>query len=841
MDGLLAASQAESRRATLDYEALFEQFQITKQLFGERDEVYRTKIKELEQSVALLSRKNDNLKFSIRGQNASKQAFAEDVAQLQLVAKLLEERETALTDAYENSLREISHKNIELEDLKDQIVRHEHHYKRLQHVLTDSTVPTSEFVAQGRKLRDLEESLKNDYVSKSVYEKVVDECNAMKLQMEKNMVEKSLYETLHQKHVDLERRLPVEYFPVGEYEKLKRLLQSVMDEKRHLEKSSLIVQEQRDEQLISYREIEAKAVLLKGRVENQEGEIFQLRQQKEVISQELLMLRSNHLTSEEDRSELREKIRELENAKNHLSTQCGHLKMQLSHESSAKQEAIEARKQVEKHIDQLRHDYNSRIIDSNQKMNDVVETSELQYKQRLQETTNHNQRLQLQVHGNLQEMDLLQQENERLRLHCRELENLIGDAKTQLTLQLASQETNFRENELLKQQEQAWKAEKDQLMQRLQDLQAGNQQMQNYVEEFRLLVFSELSPTFRKHLVKGEEAFIPNTPNENEHRLRVNNAVTAGSRVNSALDSNQPVTSLSHTQHNSQSRKDLFHEKMQNYISQQPNQSYQTVQSNNTRQFSHSNVKNNVSALDDYNEEEEAVVVIVPREPSDQLSSHKPALATPAMHRPHSPKVNSTHVRSPLTPASLPAQSVQQLSHKSILSLKTIAASNQLSTNNGISDHSPSAAGPLHPKTVMQSSVRLLHKLVTSPSADSIIPRTTSDRKLLCQQVSPTASLAVEALDEGCSHGGASALIKTAKQRSRYGDVNFEKPSLNNYSPRTRLVDSPVASPDVTPFVMTQISSLDQRGYSQHQDFATDDSLAINDHHVVASYRQSIR
>jgi hypothetical protein len=555
------------------------------------------------------------------------------------------------------------------------------------------------------------------------------------------------------------------------------------------------------------------------------------------------MLRSNHLASEEDRSELRVKVRELENAKNHLSTQCGHLKMQLSHESSAKQEAIDARKQVEKQIDQLRHDYNSRIIDSNQKMNDVVETSEIQYKQRLQEITNHNQRLQSQVQGNLQEMDLLHQENERLRFHCRELENLIGDAKTQLTLQLASQETNFRENEFFKQQEQAWKAEKDQLMQRLQDFQAENQQMQNYVEEFRLLVFSELSPTFRKHLIniKGEEAFIPNTPNENEHRLLVNNAVAAGSRVNSALDSNQPVTSLSQTQHNSQSQKDLFHEKMQNYIGQQQKRSYQTVQSNNTRQFSHSNVKNNVSALDDYHEEEEEVVAIISRDPSDRLSSPKPALATPAMHRPHSPKVNSTPVRSPLTPASLPAPSVQQPSPKSLLALKTIAASNQLSTNNWISDHSPSAAGPLHPKTVMQSSVRLLHKLVTSPSADSITPRTTSDRKLLCQQVSPTASLTVEALDGGCSHGGASALVKTAKQRSRYGDVNFEKPSLNNNSPRTRLVDSPFASPDVALFVMTQISSPDQRGYSQHQDFTTDDSLGINDHHVVASYRQSIR
>jgi hypothetical protein len=925
MEDFLAASQAELRRASQDYDELFEKFKLAKQLFEERDEVYHAKIRELEESVTMLSRKNNELNSIIKSQNASKEVFAEDVAQLQQVAALLEERETALTAAYENSLREITQKTMEIEDLKDQISRHEHHYKRLQNVMTDSTVPTSEFISQGRKLRDLEESLEKDYVSKDIHEKVVDEFNKIKLQMEKNMVEKSLYETLQQKHLDLERRLPVEYFPVGEYEKLKRILQSAIDEKRLLEESSLVVQEQRDQQLASLREVEAKAVSLKGRVEHQEEEICELRQQKEALSQELLTLRSSHFESEEVRRELRETVRELENAKNHLSTQCGHLKMQLNHELSAKQEAIEARKQVEKQIDQLRHDYNSRIIDSNQKMNDVFEVSEKQYKQRLQEITDHNQRLQAQVHENLQDMDLLHQENERLRSHCRELENLIGDAKMQLTLQLASQETSFRENEFFKQQEQVWKAENDELKQHLQELQTENLQMKDYLEEFRMLVFSELSPTFRKFLVKGEEEIVSNMPIGNGNRSRSDSVKAVGSRWNPAFDGDLALSSHNSTQHHSHSRKDLFHEKMQKYIDQQQKQSYpsnnarqeQTLDLNSTyvsdlsmptrnppnstaaresryndhhnsgrqqqpvrvssqrrqehsRQFSHSQVNDDVSTLDDDddNEEEEEVVVIVPRDPNDRPSPPKPALATSAMHRSHSSKINSAPVRSgsallrvsqtpvanavgaptihsassPLTPASLPAPPVQQPSPRSLLAHKAITASDPLSTNNKeASDRPVSETGTLLPKTVMQNSARLLRKLGTSPIADNVIPRTASGRNLLHQQVAPpTTSLTVKTPDARDAPGGTTSLENNTKQSVSTAEVNLAKPTLNN-SPRPRAKDSPFASPDVVPFAMTRTPSPGKSKYSRHQDYSVDDSLVMNGHHVVASYQQAMR
>eukprot|EP01033_Poteriospumella_lacustris_P001530 gene1530-1105_t len=628
LDDLISANQAELRKAKKDYDELFDKFKLASQLFEERDGVYRAKIGELEETVSQLKRKNDNLKFIINNQNATKEAFAEDVKQLQEVSQLLETREKSLTEACEILQRENRLQAIEINDLKSRLSQREDQYLRLEVLMQETMVPKTDWMAQQQRLQVMEDALHTDHVPKDVYERLAQECEALKAHMTSAMVEKATFEHLQHTHLELERRVPVDFVPIAEYAKLKRLLQEAVDERRLVAESAQVVQDQRDQQMTNYREIEAKAISLKGRVEQQEAEIRELRHEKD-----------------------------------------------------------------------------------NQKMNGVFETSERQYQQRLQEVTEHNQRLQLQCQGTLQEIDLLHQENEHLRHHCRDVEALIADAKTQLTLQLASQETTLRDNELLRQQAQIWQAEKEQLFERLQRLQHDNQELHNYLEEFRA----------------------------NGHGRMAHAAAAAAGPAPApghALESHPSfVSELSMpalTSPPSQSQRPPVTAGIPSYHTQQPQHH---GPASNGRSLAGRGAS--ASASGSGSGTGSSALLRVSQTPV-ATSAAKPSAQTPP-----APPVTS--------PTSYPAAPVSAPSPRSLLAQPRPSSSSSSShptplAKAATTSDAVSPSGTLHAKTVMQNSARLLRKLIKAPSADNVVPRTASGRNLLHTGAAATAAAAAQSL-----------------------------------------------------------------------------------------------
>lgn len=176
----------------------------------------------------------------------------------------------------------------------------------------------------------------------------------------------------------------------------------------------------------------------------------------------------------------------------------------------------------------------------------------------------------------------------------------------------------------------------------------------------------------------------------------------------------------------------------------------------------------------------------------------------------------------------------------------------------------------------MQNSARLLRKLITSPSADNVVPRSASGRNLLQQQVAAPSAAVVGGGDTPSvgatqQRTGAPSLLQidtddkegetrvssaettspATKGVSAAGEINFSKPSLN--SPRSRAMAKTLVTPSstaaggVVPYVMVK-SPLPSVGVSPaallgsgESALPLDDSLIMSDHDVIQSYKQAIR
>lgn len=500
MDSLVESRREELSRVRQDYDELFEKFKLANTLFADREALYRNQIQQLEESMAILRRKNDNLKFSLKAQNAAKEAFTEDVLQLQEVAKLLEEREQTMVAACDSANEKNKQLEKENESLRSTVVSLQDQISRLQVIMEDTTVSKIEYNALNAQLKTIEGVLQTDYVSKTLFNQQHDDLVAIKSHMENDTVEKALFDALQSKLQQLEQRLPTDFIAMSEYKALQHILQNVLDERKLWEESSRVVEESRGEKARLLSEAEARIISLKDRVEHSEIELSELRGQYQQVTDELFSARAELDRREKEQTDQTNTISQLEQARASLLTQVGHLKLTLRNEAEARHEAIEAKAALQLQVEKLRREFSTSLIDSNQKIKQVFDSTEDQLRRRLDEHEQRIQYLQEQLETANKIKEGLESNYEAAKEHNRDMEVLITDAKTQLTIQIASNDTFQRENFDLRQQIVDLKMEREMLLQKITEVQRQNKELNENLEEFRLMVFSELSPSFKKFL-----------------------------------------------------------------------------------------------------------------------------------------------------------------------------------------------------------------------------------------------------------------------------------------------------------------------------------------------------
>lgn len=474
MEQALQQRILELNRCRADYDDLFEKFKQTNVLVDEREQVYKTKIRDLTAALDAASQQNAELNKIAMTQKQVKKAFQKDARLLADAARMLEQREAEVSKALfatqaanaslTNELRELTEKHRSVVEERDGMVHREDH----------------ELLA--KRIAKLQAAME-DMVSKLSYEQLVEDNRILKKRMLNDMVEHSEYEALQGRLQAMERRLPFDYVSKDEYYKLQQAYCNLQDDKRVVEESVRLVEETRDASAALRSEGEAKAAFLKGRVEQTEREIADLRAHYDRAMEELNLLRGELARTEAGRRAAEERCQSNESAKAQLMTQLAKAKLAVRHEIESKQALQEARDTLEKALEAARLDFSTKLIDSNHKIKDVFDATEQQLHRRIRSLEDEN----TAIKGS---MDTLRAECQSLRDQLHAMDKTANDARTAVAVQAAYGENALREMTDLREQIITLKCER-------QDWASRSQCLQLELDDFKSSVFNGLSPSLK--------------------------------------------------------------------------------------------------------------------------------------------------------------------------------------------------------------------------------------------------------------------------------------------------------------------------------------------------------
>eukprot|EP01031_Cornospumella_fuschlensis_P037106 gene37106-45041_t len=487
MEHALQQRIEELSKCRKDYDDLLDRFRQLSAACEEKEKIYQSKIRDLTDTVSDLTSKNNAICHRLQRQKTVLKTFENDARALQEAARLLEMREQDISktlrstqDTNSNLLAEVkamASKNVQLLEERDSLSK----------ILAEEMVSKQDYDLVQQKNIRLNKVIEQDMVPRSQYEQLVEDNKNLKKRMMHEMVDMKDYEELHSKLLATERRLTFDYVSKDDYFRLQQLLQEAHDEKRVIEESVRLIEENRDQNIKLNSENAAKVVYLKGRVEQSEREMSDLRSQHNKMTEDLNYIKEELSRSENARRMAEEKIVMLDTAKSALMTQLSKAKLAVRHEAEAKQAAIEEKAALQKQVDDVKLEFSNKLIESNHKLKDIFDLSEDQIRRTLHIVQDENAGLHDTVES-------LRNENILLRDKARDLERELVECQGKGKVQDAYLESASRENADLKSEIIYLREEKVRLENRQQGL-------YHELEEFKATVFAELSPALSKHFV----------------------------------------------------------------------------------------------------------------------------------------------------------------------------------------------------------------------------------------------------------------------------------------------------------------------------------------------------
>lgn len=496
MEEALHQRIVELNKCRSDYDDLFEKFKQTNLIFDEKENLYKARVKDLENLVNQLSSKNYHLEQTINAYKQSKKSIQKDVKMLEEATRLLELREHDMSGMLASSQRSNSHLVDEINELKERnrvLLEEREAATRMMH---DEMISKQEYEILQQRLTKVMASMEADMVARIQYDQVIEENKILKKRMLNDMVDSKEYDLLLNRFQSLERRLPFDFVTKEEYNKLQQANYHLLDDKKVLEESARLVEEIRDSNLKHQAENEAKITFLKNRLEQSEGEMTSLRKLYDRLQDENLSLKNELLRSETARRETEDRIQGFEVLKGQLQLQLSQARLAVRHEQEAKQVAVDEKVEAERLAERAHMEFSQKLIESNQKMQEVFAQTEDQLRRRLaamdEEVLNLNANIQT-----------LHAERLHLKEEIHHKDKEVYDAKTQVQVMQAHLESNSRESADLRNTIIHLQEEKAELHQQVNLL-------RKELDDLKALIFSELHPKAKPILT--EDVNISSSP-----------------------------------------------------------------------------------------------------------------------------------------------------------------------------------------------------------------------------------------------------------------------------------------------------------------------------------------
>eukprot|EP01034_Spumella_vulgaris_P024833 gene24833-31221_t len=167
-------------------------------------------------------------------------------------------------------------------------------------------------------------------------------------------------------------RLRNDFTSNEEYNRVSVYLTETLEDKRILEAELLSAQVVRDNAVTMSSEAEARVISLKGRVEQTERELHDLRAVLEQRSRELVTTRTELTAAEEQRTQAMQENLALETQKSLILTQIGNARMALRKETDARETAVAALHRQQGEEDAVRHAHQAELQQSRHELERLV-------------------------------------------------------------------------------------------------------------------------------------------------------------------------------------------------------------------------------------------------------------------------------------------------------------------------------------------------------------------------------------------------------------------------------------------------------------------------------------
>ncbi len=473
----------ELAKSRADYDDLLDKFRQSNHLFDEKETLYKEQLKQSQHTIELWKEKYYKVKTIVNEHNELKQSFQQDVKILQETAKLLDQREQDLHHSME-LLKDMNQKlTLENQEYQNQIQILEEKEIIMLRKCQEEMISKEEHDALVKKYQALQHIIEFDMISKVQYHQVEDDNHRLKQRIEQQCVDRRTYQEILQRFETLDSAVNSgQYIKRDDYERLLLENQSLNEDKRVIEASVRIVNEMKDQ---SMRQSEEKDVTIHGlqkKIELIEKDMQQLTMEHHHISIELQQKREEILRHDEERKQSLEKVMSLENQKSTLLTQLGQVKLSLRNETEQRKDLQQQVKIWEGRLESAKLEFSKELIEHNQKLNEVFSGKERTWQQRFAD-------LELQCTVLDRESKEYCRVKEELEQKVHQLDEMNQELSKTIAVKEVYEDTTQRDIQRLHQDRS--------------QLQLKNAELTTMLEELRINVMSELSPSFRKYFNNG--------------------------------------------------------------------------------------------------------------------------------------------------------------------------------------------------------------------------------------------------------------------------------------------------------------------------------------------------
>jgi hypothetical protein len=481
MEEIIQQRLREFNRLQADYDELYDKFQLSHRLHDEKEAIYQKQIKELTDIIVKLKQKNSKLKAIVSTDKEMKESFQQDVMKLQDLFRVMEEKEKEFLS--------------QIEALRDE-----------NNSLSKDNADKQETMLRVQQdLSALHGKIETEMVAKSDYQLLQSQYNSLQFQFQQmhadvtsgqKFVTREQYDQLDHSYQNVLNNVKSKFVEVELYQRLQENYEGLFHEKKLLEDSIQLVQENQELVTKEKLDLSGRLLSLRERIEKNEDQLTSRAEEIRQLHEELSRAREETSLLLQEKSELLGAQELLEKQKVSYLMQINSLKAALKKEGEARGQLIEEKQSAEKELYAMKLEYSTKLIESNTKITSIYENTEFQFKSKISELQTLNKVLNEKV-ANLQALlDNTQEKAAHLAAQSQQQEREAVELKSKLAVQAAYYENLSKENADLQQQLLELREEKFQLTQKVLEL-------SQIIDEFRVTIVSELSPSIGRFFNQG--------------------------------------------------------------------------------------------------------------------------------------------------------------------------------------------------------------------------------------------------------------------------------------------------------------------------------------------------